>query len=65
MQTVKEKMRRWKRARKKAMNMKYKITGIRKGSPIDIVAKLLGCALFVGALIWTLRLYIIVAQGAL
>ena len=57
-------MRRWKRARKKALNMKYKIK-IRKGSPIDIVAKLLGCALFVGALIWTLRLYIIVSQGAL
>lgn len=62
MQTIEEKMRRWKRARKKALNMKTKIT-IRKGSPIDIVAKLLGCALFVGALIWALRLYIIVAQG--
>lgn len=62
MQTVKEKMRRWKRARRKVLNMKYRIT-IRKGSPIDIVAKLLGCALFVGALIWALRLYIIVAQG--
>ena len=65
MQTVKEKMRRWKRARRKVLNMKYKITGIRKGSPIDIVAKLLGCALFVGALIWALRLYIIVAQGGM
>ena len=42
--------------------MKYRIT-IRKGSPIDIACKLLGCALFVGALIWTLRLYIIVSQG--
>lgn len=65
MQTVKEKMRRWKRARRKVLNMKYKFTGIRKGSPIDIVAKLLGCALFVGALIWALRLYIIVAQGGM
>ena len=65
MQTVKEKMRRWKRARRKVIGMKYKIKGIKKGSPIDIVAKLLGCALFVGALIWALRLYIIVAQGAL
>ena len=63
MQTVKEKMRRWTRARRKVLNMKYKITGIRKGSPIDIACKLLGCALFVGALIWTLRLYIIVSQG--
>ena len=62
MQTVKEKMRRWKRARRKVLNMKYRIT-IRKGSPIDIACKLLGCALFVGALIWALRLYIIVAQG--
>ena len=43
--------------------MKYKIKGIKKGSPIDIACKLLGCALFVGALIWTLRLYIIVSQG--
>ena len=58
-------MRRWKRARRKVLGMKYKITGIRKGSPIDIVAKLLGCALFVGALIWALRLYIIVAQGGM
>lgn len=63
MQTVNEKMRRWKRARRKVIGMKYKITGIRKGSPIDIACKLLGCALFVGALIWALRLYIIVAQG--
>ena len=65
MQTVKEKMRRWKRARRKVLNMKYKFTGIRKGSTIDIACKLLGCALFVGALIWALRLYIIVAQGGM
>ena len=65
MQTVKEKMRRWKRARKKALNMKYKIKGIKKGSPIDIACKLLGCALAVWTLIWFWRLYIIVAQGAL
>lgn len=65
MQTIEEKMRRWKRARRKVLNMKYRIAGIKKGSPIDIVAKLLGCALFVGALIWTLRLYIILSQGAM
>ena len=65
MQTVKEKMRRWKRARRKVLGMKYRIAGIKKGSPIDRVVKLLGCALFVGALIWALRLYIIVAQGGM
>ena len=44
--------------------MKYKIK-IRKGSPIDIACKLLGCALAVWTLIWFWRLYIIVSQGAL
>lgn len=64
MQTVKEKMRRWKRARRKALNMKYKIT-IRKGSPIDNFAKFVGCALIVWALIWAFRFYIILAQAGL
>ena len=45
--------------------MKYKIKGIKKGSPIDIACKLLGCALAVWTLIWFWRLYIIVSQGAL
>lgn len=64
MQTVKEKMRRWKRARRKVLGMKYKITGIRKGSPIDVLVKLLGCALFVEVLIWFFRIYIL-SQGAM
>lgn len=44
--------------------MKYKIT-IKKGSPVDILAKILGSALAVAALIWFFRFYIIVSQAAL
>lgn len=64
MQTIEEKMRRWKRARRKALNMRYKIT-IRKGSPADIIAKIAGCALIVWAMIWAFRFYIIITQAGL
>ena len=64
MQTIDEKIRRWERARRKALNMKTKIP-IRKGSPADIIAKIAGCALIVWALIWALRFYIIITQAGL
>ena len=44
--------------------MKYRIAGIKKGSPIDVLVKLLGCALFVEVLIWFFRIYIL-SQGAM